>query len=72
MNRKFLLFFTLLFAALTITVSFGHSVAAKAAEEKTGVGLADHVLLAYKNGWKYRSGCYGQFVGINEQVIVPV
>lgn len=62
-NRKFLLFFTLLFAALTITASFGHSVTAQAAEEKTGVDLADHVLLAYKNGWKYRSGCYGQFVG---------
>ena len=56
MNRKFLLFFTLLFAALTITVSFGHSVAAKAAEEKTGVGLAcllytsvDSRIVAYKS-----------------------
>lgn len=62
-NRKFLFFFTLLFAALTITASFGPSVSAQAAEEKTGVGLADHVLLAYKTGWKYSSGCYGQFVG---------
>lgn len=63
MKRKFLLLFTLVFAALMLTTNFGHSVAAKAAEEKTGVGLANHVLLAYKNGWKYRSGCYGQFVG---------
>ena len=33
-----------------------------AAETKTGVGLSEHVLSAYSEGWKYRSGCYGQFV----------
>jgi hypothetical protein len=39
--------------------------AAKAADTKTGVGLAEHVLNAYDEGWKYRSGCYGQFVNGN-------
>lgn len=33
-----------------------------AAETKTGVGLSEHVLKAYSEGWKYRAGCYGQFV----------
>lgn len=33
-----------------------------AAETKTGVGLSEHVLNAYGEGWKYRAGCYGQFV----------
>jgi peptidoglycan hydrolase-like protein with peptidoglycan-binding domain len=33
-----------------------------AAETKTGVGLSEHALTAYSEGWKYRAGCYGQFV----------
>ena len=35
---------------------------ASAAEAKTGTGLTEHVLQAYSDGWKYRPGCYGQFV----------
>lgn len=35
---------------------------AAAAETKTGVGLSEHVLKAYREGWKYRAGCYGQLV----------
>lgn len=33
-----------------------------AAASKTGVGLSEHVLNAYSEGWKYRAGCYGQLV----------
>lgn len=36
---------------------------AQAASVKTGVGLAEHALKAYREGWKYQYGCYGQFVG---------
>lgn len=38
---------------------------AAAAEAKTGAGLAEHALMAYQQGWKYRYGCYGQLVGGN-------
>ena len=41
-----------------------HTVSpAAAAEAKTGVGLAEHVINAYDDGWKYKPGCYGQFAG---------
>lgn len=43
-------------------VSIGMAPAASAASAKTGVGLSEHVLNAYNQGWKYRSGCYGQLV----------
>lgn len=35
-------------------------VSASAAEAKTGTGLSDHVMKAYKEGWKYSYGAYGQ------------
>lgn len=35
---------------------------AQGAEVKTGVGLAEHALKAYRQSWKYEYGCYGQFV----------
>ena len=36
---------------------------ASAAEAKTGVGLSEHALKAYQEGWKYQYGRYGQLVG---------
>lgn len=37
------------------------SVPASAAESKTGIGLSEHVLKAYQDGWKYQYGRYGQY-----------
>lgn len=37
--------------------------AARAAEVKTGTGLAEHALTAYRQGWKYSYGSYGQLSG---------
>ncbi|MFU0833614.1 MAG: NLPC-P60 domain-containing protein [Oscillospiraceae bacterium] len=34
-----------------------------AAETKTGVGLSEHALKAYREGWKYHYGRYGQYIG---------
>jgi hypothetical protein len=45
------------------TFALSNGQAASAASAKTGTGLAQHVLNAYDEGWQYRSGCYGQFVG---------
>nr|WP_319488267.1 peptidoglycan-binding protein [uncultured Caproiciproducens sp.] len=60
--------FVFILAFIAATVSFtmlsaGVSPAASAASAKTGVGLSEHVLKAYDEGWKYRSGGYGQLVG---------
>jgi len=44
------------------TVSIQSAPVAEAASSKTGVGLSEHVLNAYDQGWKYSSACYGQFV----------
>jgi len=61
--KKRLLFFFVLVAAVVALASAVVRIApaAAAAEKKTGVGLAEHVLNAYDEGWKYRSGGYGQF-----------
>ncbi len=48
----------LTFAAITI----GTAPTADAASSKTGVGLSEHALAAYQQGWHYRAGCYGQLV----------
>ncbi|MBE6822468.1 MAG: NlpC/P60 family protein [Ruminococcaceae bacterium] len=64
MKRKLFLmsFFVAVFLVLAvITPNVGVSASA-ASEEKTGVGLSEHVLKAYRENWQYRSGCYGQFV----------
>ncbi|HEX2985882.1 MAG TPA: hypothetical protein VHO71_03615 [Caproiciproducens sp.] len=65
--KKGLLFVTsVLTVFLTITmISVGAATTAEASEKKTGVGLSEHVLQAYHQGWKYRPGCYGQFVNGN-------
>lgn len=34
---------------------------ASAAAAKTGVGLSEHALKAYREGWKYQYGAYGQY-----------
>lgn len=46
-----------------ITVSLHTVQPARAAEAKTGTGLAEHVKMAYDDGWQYQYGCFGQFVG---------
>ncbi|MGX8711242.1 MAG: peptidoglycan-binding protein [bacterium] len=50
-------------AVLIAILSMNVSSAVSAASAKTGVGLSEHVLKAYKEGWKYRAGGYGQFSG---------
>lgn len=64
MKRGFTFIISFAVAMIALTALFLNSapVAAEAAANKTGVGLAEHVLNAYNQGWKYRSGCYGQFV----------
>lgn len=57
---------SILALALTVTVAAGSFLAGlgstevKAAEAKTGVGLSEHVMMAYNDGWKYNYGSYGQ------------
>ena len=57
-----------LVACFTSILVFGFSgtslaAPADAGVAHTGVGLAEHALKAYRQGWKYQYGCYGQFVG---------
>lgn len=44
-------------------LAFHTAPVAQAAEAKTGVGLSEHALKAYHEGWEYRYGCYGQLIG---------
>ena len=64
MKKRFTFLSALVAAAVSFTmISAGVSPAANAAGAKTGAGLSEHVLKAYDEGWKYRSGGYGQIVG---------
>ncbi|MCI1966789.1 MAG: hypothetical protein LKJ17_11765 [Oscillospiraceae bacterium] len=38
------------------------AVPAAAAKAETGVGLSEHALKAYRDGWKYHYGRYGQYM----------
>lgn len=49
-------------AVLAISNAAGGN-SAQAAQVKTGAGLSNHVLTAYRQGWKYQYGTYGQFIG---------
>lgn len=63
MKKRF--FFISAFIAVVVAFSAAFISMAppvSAASAKTGVGLSEHVLNAYNEGWKYRSACYGQFV----------
>lgn len=53
------------FAALLVwgTSGAGFTETAQATNVKTGVGLAEHALKAYHEGWKYQYGRYGQLIG---------
>ncbi len=63
MKKKFLFISAFIAAAIAFgAAAIGMAPAASAASAKTGVGLSEHVLNAYNEGWKYRSACYGQFV----------
>lgn len=63
MKKGFSFMISFAAAVIALTAVFVNSApVAEAATSKTGVGLAEHVLSAYNQGWKYRSGCYGQFV----------
>lgn len=66
MHRKQMIGFAVTFC-LCVTGLFSLSSHAggfaAAAETKTGTGLANHVMEAYDQGWKYRYGCYGQYIG---------
>lgn len=53
---------TVLVIAGALTAGLGFTAnRAEAASSKTGTGLADHVLKAYREGWKYNYGSYGEF-----------
>jgi peptidoglycan hydrolase-like protein with peptidoglycan-binding domain len=62
--KKGLIFFSaaIMAVCLSAAVFIGYAPTAEAASAKTGVGLSEHVLKAYQQGWKYQYGCYGQFV----------
>lgn len=63
MKKRLVFLSTLVAAVLTLAViSISNAPVADAASSKTGVGLSEHVLMAYQQGWKYRSGGYGQFI----------
>lgn len=63
--KKGLIFLSVL-AVAVVTLMSGNvkatPVAQAATVTKTGVGLSEHALKAYQEGWRYRAGCYGQFV----------
>ncbi len=61
--KKISIFLSTFIAAVLVlaAISISNAPAADAATVKTGVGLSEHVLMAYQQGWKYRSGGYGQF-----------
>ena len=64
MYRRF--FAALFFAVLLTGIAFfqtGNECKVSAAETKTGVGLSEHVLKAYEEGWQYSYGAYGQRSG---------
>ncbi len=62
MNRRVCAFLLGVVAAGSALLG-GWQAPASAAAEKTGVGLSDHVMMAYREGWKYSYGSYGQFSG---------
>jgi len=54
----------LMIALLVVSVCAAHpgsSLRVHAASEKTSIGLAEHGLKAYRDGWKYVYGGYGNF-----------
>lgn len=55
--------FAAVFTVIAILITANGAVPVQAASAKTATGLADHVVVAYKNDWKYASGGYGQFFG---------
>ena len=64
MYRRF--FAALFFAVLLTGIAFfqtGNECKVSAAETKAGVGLSEHVLKAYEEGWQYSYGAYGQRSG---------
>lgn len=56
---------TLMIGAVVLgaAITSGSLTQVSAAAEKTGTGLADHVMKAYNEGWKYSYGAYGQKSG---------
>ncbi len=61
MKKKLIAVIALTLSVLTASAAgLGGGIPAEAAEAKTGVGLANHVLKAYREKWKYSYGAYGQ------------
>lgn len=63
MRKRLVFLSTIIIAVAAFTLVWvGLSPVAEASGSKTGVGLSEHVLKAYSQGWKYQPACYGQFV----------
>lgn len=62
MKKRLALLSAVFMAAGLLTAIIAFSPAAQAAGGKTGVGLAEHGLKAYRQGWKYQPAYYGQFL----------
>ena len=54
------LFIALLVVSLCAALP-GSTLEVQAASEKTSIGLAEHGLKAYRDGWKYVYGGYGNY-----------
>lgn len=63
MKKSRLILSAFLAATVAVASFLTASPTAAAAEAKTGVGLSEHVLKAYDEGWKYHAGGFGQFFG---------
>lgn len=62
MKKRLVLFSAVLAVAGLFAAITAFSPTASAAGQKTGVGLSEHVLMAYRQGWKYQPAYYGQFL----------
>lgn len=56
------------FLALLLMVTVIYSVPAEAASTLTSIGLAEHGLMAYRDGWQYNYGSYGEFADSGKTV----
>lgn len=63
LKRKLIASLAVGILAIGAAVGSGSISQVSAAAEKTGTGLADHVMKAYNEGWKYSYGAYGQKSG---------
>jgi hypothetical protein len=62
MKRRRKLVFAFAVSLLLCGILAFQMVPASAVETKTGVGLSEHAMKAYREGWQYHYGRYGQYI----------